>query len=279
LNIIIVEDANELAVHAANRIRRQIEEKASSVLGLATGSTPEKTYQRLVSYHRDEGLDFSQITTFNLDEYLGLPPEHNQSYHWFMHHHLFNHVNINPKNVHLPPGMPKDPDAAGAEYDRIISEAGGIDLQLLGVGSDGHIAFNEPGSSLASRTRVKTLTEQTIRDNARLFFDGNEQQVPRFALTMGVASILDARQLLLLASGEGKAAVVRALVEGPVTSAITASALQLHPAATVLIDKAAASLLEHRDYYLWISSQQSEYEKLKCRLAQPLSLEALQRRR
>jgi glucosamine-6-phosphate deaminase len=262
-----VKDADELAETAAGIIRRQIERKPDSVLGLATGSTPEKTYRRLVSFHKEEGLDFSKLTTFNLDEYLGLPADHNQSYHWFMHHHLFNHVNVRPGSVHVPPGMPKDPDTAGATYDEMIRDAGGIDLQLLGVGSDGHIAFNEPGSSLASRTRVKTLTEQTIRDNARLFFNGNEQEVPRFAITMGVASILDARELLLLASGEGKASVVKALVEGPVTSNITASALQLHPAATVLIDGAAASQLEHRSYYEWVSSQKSEYEKLKSRLA------------
>jgi glucosamine-6-phosphate deaminase len=163
--------------------------------------------------------------------------------------------------------MAADPAASCRDYEDKIRAAGGIDLQLLGIGGDGHIAFNEPGSSLASRTRVKTLTEQTIQDNARLFFGGDETQVPRFAITMGVGTILDARQLLLLATGERKADIVRAFIEGPVTSAVTASALQLHPKATVILDEAAASKLEHLDYYKWVQSQKPEYEKLLARLA------------
>ena len=267
MEVIIVKDRAELASVAAGIIAGQVKAKPASVLGLATGSTPEDTYKLLVKAHREKGLDFSGVTTFNLDEYLGLPREHDQSYHWFMHDRLFNHLNIKPENVNLPEGLARDPEVACREYEEKIRAAGGIDLQLLGVGGDGHIAFNEPGSSLSSRTRVKTLTEQTIRDNAQLFFGGNEAEVPRFAITMGVGSILDARQLLLLASGERKADVVKALVEGPVTTAVTASALQLHPKATVLIDEAAAAKLEHGDYYRWVQSQKGEYEKLRQRLA------------
>lgn len=267
MEIVIVKDRAALAEVAAGIIRQQVASKPGSVLGLATGSTPEDTYRLLVKAHQDEGLDFSDVSTFNLDEYLGLPREHNQSYYWFMHDRLFNHINIKPENVNLPDGMAANPESACRDYEKRIRAAGGIDLQLLGVGGDGHIAFNEPGSSLTSRTRVKTLTEQTIKDNARLFFDGREDQVPRFAITMGVGSILDARRLLLLATGEHKADVVRAFAEGPVTTSVTASALQLHENATVVLDEAAAAKLEHGEYYRWVQSQKPEYDKLRKRLA------------
>lgn len=267
MEVIIVDDRAALASQAAKVIADQVRNNPKSVLGLATGSTPEDTYRLLVKAHKEEGLDFSGVTTFNLDEYLGLPRDHNQSYYWFMHDRLFNHVNIRPENINLPDGMTADPDKACADYEQKIRNAGGIDLQLLGVGSDGHIGFNEPGSSLTSRTRVKTLTEQTIRDNAQLFFDGNEAAVPRFSITMGVASIMDAKHLLLLATGDRKAAVVRQLSEGPVTASVTASALQLHPHATVLVDEAAAADLEHGEYYRWVQSQKPAYEALRQKMA------------
>jgi len=266
MEVLIVSDRAALADMAAGIIADQVRTKPASVLGLATGSTPEDTYALLVKAHKAEGLDFSGVTTFNLDEYLGLPREHDQSYYWFMHDRLFNHVNVKPENVNLPDGMAADPEAACRNYEDKIKAAGGIDLQLLGIGGDGHIAFNEPGSSLASRTRVKTLTEQTIQDNARLFFGGDESLVPRFAITMGVGTILDARHLLLLATGERKAEIVRAFIEGPVTSAVTASALQLHPNVTVILDEAAAGKLEHLDYYKWVQSQKGEYQKQVERL-------------
>lgn len=267
MELIIVKDRAELAEMASGIIASQIKNKPDSVLGLATGSTPQDTYKLLVEQHKSGNLDFSGVRTFNLDEYLGLPRDHNQSYYWFMHDRLFNHVNIKPENVNLPDGMAADPEAACRDYEDKIQAAGGIDLQLLGVGGDGHIAFNEPGSSLSSRTRVKTLTEQTIKDNAGLFFHGNEAEVPRFAITMGVGSILDARKLLLLATGDRKAEIVRAFVEGPITTSVTASALQLHKDATVILDEAAASKLDHLEYYKWVQSQKPEYEKLKKRLA------------
>lgn len=269
MEVIIAQDRAELAEVAARVIREQILRKPNSVLGLATGSTPEQSYARLVKYHKEEGLDFSKVKTFNLDEYIGLPPSHDQSYYYFMHDRLFNHVNINEENVHVPSGMAPDPEAFCAWYEEEIEKAGGIDLQLLGIGGDGHIAFNEPGSSLASRTRVKTLTEQTIQDNAELFFGkGQEHLVPKFAITMGVGTILEARRLLLIAFGKRKAAIVKKLIEGPVTSMVTASALQLHPDATVVVDEEAAALLELKDYYKWVYKQKNEeFESQLERLA------------
>lgn len=267
MEIIIVKDRATLADYAAGVIKKQIEQKPDTVLGLATGSTPEDTYARLVEAHKQDSLDFSRVKTFNLDEYLGLPREHDQSYYFFMHDRLFNHVNISPENVNLPNGMAPDPQAACRDYEEKIAAAGGIDLQLLGVGGNGHIAFNEPGSSLSGPTTIKSLTRQTISDNARLFFGGDEAEVPKFAITMGVGSILAAKKLLLIATGPGKAAIVRAFVEGPVTASVTASALQMHPDATVVLDEAAASKLENIEYYRWVQSQKPEYEKLRQRLA------------
>lgn len=268
MEVVIVKDRQELAEFAADRIRSQILQKPESVLGLATGSTPEDTYARLIRFHREDKLDFSRIRTFNLDEYIGLEAAHPQSYHYFMHDRLFRHVNIPEANVHVPDGTAKNPDAFCEWYEEEIRRSGGIDLQLLGVGGDGHIAFNEPGSSLASRTRIKTLTRETIADNARLFFGAsNEHEVPRFAITMGVGTILEARQLLLLAVGARKAKVVKALVEGPVTSFVTASALQLHPRATVLLDEAAAAELDHLEYYKWVQEQKPAYDKTLEQLA------------
>ncbi len=269
MEVIIAADPQEVAEIAAGRIRNQILRKPNSVLGLATGSTPELTYKRLVRYRNEEGLDFSKVTTFNLDEYLGLPPSHDQSYHYFMYDRLFKHINVNERNVHVPSGMTPDPDAFCRWYEETIEHHGGIDLQLLGVGSDGHIAFNEPGSSLASRTRVKTLMEQTIKDNAELFFGkGQEHLVPRFAITMGVGTILEARKLLLIATGKRKAGIVKKFVEGAVTASVTASALQLHPNAEVIVDEEAGAELENRDYFRWVHEQKNEYKQTVRRLDQ-----------
>jgi glucosamine-6-phosphate deaminase len=269
MEVIIAKDRKELAEVAAGIIRDQILRKPNSVLGLATGSTPEETYARLVKYHKEEGLDFSKISSFNLDEYIGLPPSHDQSYYYFMHDRLFNHVNINEENVHVPMGMAPDPDAFCGWYEDEIVKAGGVDLQLLGIGGDGHIAFNEPGSSLASRTRVKTLTQETIKDNADLFFGkGKEDLVPKFAITMGVGTILESRKLLLIAFGKRKAGIIKKLIEGPVTSMVTASALQLHPDAIVVVDEEAGAELELKEYYKWVYKQKNaEYQKTLNRLA------------
>jgi glucosamine-6-phosphate deaminase len=239
---------------AAKLVASLLNEKPNAVLGLATGSTPLTLYKELIRLHREEGLDFSQVTTFNLDEYVGLSPDHSQSYHFFMQDNLFQHLNIPASAIHVPSGTADNHDAFCRWYEEEILAAGGIDLQVLGIGGDGHIAFNEPGSSLGSRTRLKTLTAQTIRDNAR-FFD-NERDVPRYAITMGVGTILEARHCILLANGENKAEPVAQAIEGPVTAMITASALQMHPKTTAIVDEAAAAKLQLADYYQWVSKHQ-----------------------
>ncbi|MFN0136565.1 MAG: glucosamine-6-phosphate deaminase [Phycisphaerae bacterium] len=253
MEIIITESYEDLSRVAARAIRKQILKRPNCVLGLATGSSPIGTYAELIRMHREAGLDFSKVTTFNLDEYLGLPPAHDQSYRYFMDKQLFEHVNIDPKNIHVPYGHAENVEQFCAWYEAEIRRAGGIDLQLLGIGGDGHIAFNEPGSSLGSRTRLKTLTRQTIDDNARFF--KNADAVPKFAITMGVGTIMEAREILLIANGEKKAAIVAEALEGPVTAQVTASALQLHPLVTIVLDPAAARNLKRADYYKWVQAQ------------------------
>lgn len=244
---IIIQPTPEASAEVAARvIARQLREKPDSVLGLATGSTPLRLYQILIGMK----LDWSRVTTFNLDEYIGLPREHPQSYHSFMWENLFHHVNIRPENVHIPDGNARDIPAFCAEYEQRIRAAGGIDLQLLGIGTDGHIGFNEPTSSLASRTRIKTLTPQTRRDNARFF--GSEDEVPFHVITMGIGTIMEARRNLLLAFGKNKADAVAGMAEGPITAINPASILQLHPVAKVCLDEPAASKLTRAEYYRWV---------------------------
>lgn len=240
--VIIKENYDEMSKEAAKQVAALVRKKPDCVIGFATGSTPLGLYKELIRMHKEEGLDFSKITTFNLDEYVGLPPEHPQSYHYFMWENLFNHINVNPSNVYIPMGMADDIDAFCEWYENKIKEVGGIDLQILGIGANGHIAFNEPGSSLGSRTRIKTLTEKTRQDNARFFSSMDE--VPKYAITMGVGTIMEARRLLLLASGTSKAEAIRATVEGPIMAKYPATIVQLHRYATVIIDKDAASKLE-----------------------------------
>jgi glucosamine-6-phosphate deaminase len=244
---IIIQPTPEAATDVAARIiARLLRDKPTAVLGLATGGTPLRLYQMLIGMK----LDWSRATTFNLDEYIGLPREHPQSYHSFMWENLFRHVNIAPQNVHIPDGnAPYIPKFCTAYEDRIRA-AGGIDLQVLGIGTDGHIGFNEPTSSLASRTRIKTLTPQTRKDNARFF--GSETSVPFHVITMGIGTIMEARQNLLLAFGAGKAAAIAGAVEGPVTAINPASVLQLHPVVKVCLDEPAASRLQRADYYRWV---------------------------
>jgi len=250
MEVMICDTYQDMSRQAAREVADILNTKPNAVLGMATGSTPLGLYQELVRRHKEEGLDFSQVTTFNLDEYVGLNPQHSQSYHYFMHENFFKHVNIPKQNVYIPSGTTNNYRSFCDWYERRIKEVGGIDLQILGIGSDGHIAFNEPGSSLMSRTRLKTLAKQTIEDNARFF--AKKEDVPVYAITMGVGTILEARQLLLLANGSKKANAVAQAVEGPVTSMITASVLQLHPDALVYVDADAAAELKMREYYLWI---------------------------
>jgi len=253
MEVIISETYEDMSRAAAKAVAKLLNSKPNAVLGLATGSTPLGAYKELVRIHKNEGLDFSQVTTFNLDEYVGLKKDHPQSYHYFMHENLFKHINIPPQNVYIPSGTTDNFVAFCAWYEKRIRECGGIDLQVLGVGSDGHIAFNEPSSSLGSRTRIKTLARQTIADNAR-FFD-KIADVPIYAITMGVGTILEARSILFLANGEHKADAVAAAIEGPVTSMITASALQLHPDVSCCLDRPAAGKLKMIDYYKWVQEK------------------------
>jgi glucosamine-6-phosphate deaminase len=250
MEVIIQKDYAEMSKVAAEIVVEVLNAKPNAVLGMATGSTPLGLYQELVRLHKEEQLDFSHVTTFNLDEYVGLAPNHPQSYHYFMHENFFKHVNVPPHNVNIPSGSTSNYPAFCEWYEQRIAECGGIDLQILGIGSDGHIAFNEPTSSMSSRTRLKTLSKQTIDDNARFF--ENREDVPIYAITMGVGTILDARKLILVASGKAKAKAIAQAVEGPITSMVTASALQLHRDAKVIIDEEAASELAMRDYYEFI---------------------------
>ena len=253
MEIIISPTYEEMSKAAAQVIKSVLNRKPNAVLGMATGSTPLGVYNELVRMHREESLDFSQVTTFNLDEYVGLPVTHEQSYHYFMHENFFKHVNIPRQNIYIPSGTTDNYEAFCDWYERRIEEVGGIDVQILGIGSDGHIAFNEPTSSLGSRTRIKTLARQTIEDNAR-FFD-NPDDVPIYAITMGVGTILEAQRIVLLANGGNKAAAVAAAVEGPVTGMVTASALQLHPRVDVFVDAEAAGELKMIEYYQWIQNK------------------------
>ncbi len=232
--------SKEAAAIVADRIRR----KPNLVLGLATGSTPLGLYQELIRMHNEEGLSFAKVTTFNLDEYVGLPRTHNQSYYYFMWENFFKHIDIDPRYIHVPDGMATDLEAHCEWYDNEIKKWGGIDLQILGIGANGHIAFNEPGSSLGSRTRIKTLTEQTIQDNSRFF--RSIEEVPRLAITMGIGTIMEAKEIILLANKASKAEAIKAAVEGPITHMVPASIIQMHRKAYVIIDQEAASKLTHK---------------------------------
>lgn len=262
MRVIIHNTATAAGIAAARHIERLVRRKPDCVLGLATGSTPVTAYGELVRMHLEEGLDFSQVTTFNLDEYAGIAATHPQSFRHFMDEKLFRHINILPQQTHVPDGRALDFERHCESYERQIADSGGIDLQLLGIGTDGHIAFNEPGSSLGSRTRIKHLAGQTIRDNAKFF--GGENQVPKMALTMGVGTILDSRQCLLLAAGAHKANAIRDTVEGPVTAQVTASALQLHRDVIVILDEPAAAKLTRREYYNQVEQVQQELEMARA---------------
>ncbi len=261
--VVISRTYEEMSRAAGQLVRDRLLQKPNLVLGLATGSTPIGLYQELIRMHREEGLDFSWVTTFNLDEYLGLGPDHPQGYSFFMRENFFKHVNIDPGNIHIPNGLvePAQIDEYCARYEDEIKNAGGIDLQILGIGRDGHIGFNEPGSSLGSRTRVKTLTAETIQDNARFFERGEE--VPCYSITMGVGTVMEAEEIVLLASGQSKAEAICAAIEGGVTAQVTASVIQLHRRVTVFLDDEAASLLKRKDYYNFAAAAERKFEDLR----------------
>src|SRR3954447_21793037 len=258
MEVIIQPTESAAALLVARVVAHDLRANPHTVLGLATGRTMEHVYRHLVRLHKEAKLDFSLCSTFNLDEYVGLFPSDPNSYRHYMDQHLFRHVNVDPRNTHLPNGLADDLDAECRRYEALIQRFGGIDLQLLGIGKAGHIGFNEPLSALRSRTRVKALTPTTLKQNAPFF--GGEDKMPRRAITMGVGTIIEARRCLLLATGASKAEVVAKAVEGPISSMVTATALQLHPRCTVVVDEAAAGKLKEKDYYRWIFANEPEWE-------------------
>lgn len=241
MKIYAAKDYEDLSRKAANLISAQIIMKPDAVLGLATGSTPVGAYRQMIQWHEQGDLDFSSIRSVNLDEYKGLSGEHDQSYRYFMNHNLFDHVNIDKGQTNVPNGLAEDPEAECARYDGVIKEMGGIDLQLLGIGGNGHIGFNEPSDVFEKGTHVVTLTEETRQSNARFFSSIDE--VPTHALTMGIGGIMSAKKILLLASGEAKAQAVYDSCFGPVTPRVPASILQLHKDVVVIADEAALTLV------------------------------------
>ena len=238
--------AEDAASETARQIADLIRTKPDAVLGLATGGTMEPVYRALIEAHR-AGLSLARVTTFNLDEYLGLGPDHPNSYRAYMRRHLFDHVDIDPAAAHLPDGAATDPEVVAARYEALIARLGPIDLQLLGLGRNGHIGFNEPTSSLGSRTRVKRLMRSTREANSRYF--PSLAETPTLSITMGIATILEARRIVTLAVGSHKTAPVAAMVEGPIGGVCPGSALQMHPDTQVVLDEAAAADLRYTDYY------------------------------
>ena len=253
MKVVILENAASVARYGADIFLEQLKKKPTSVFGLATGSTPLSLYRELIASNQQGEVSFAGVRTFNLDEYMDLAPEHPQSYRQFMNREFFDHIDIKPGNTQVPPGDAENPLIACQEYEDAIRSAGGIDIQLLGIGRNGHIGFNEPTSCLSSRTRVKTLTRETIDDNAR-FFSEDEFQ-PQLSITMGIGTIMEARLVVLLATGRSKARAVRAMVEGPVSAWCPASALQMHPSTVVIVDEDAAGELTDPAFFKHIEKQ------------------------
>ena len=241
MKFIVTENYEAMSRKAAAILAAKVVEKPDCVLGLATGSTPIGTYQNLINWYKSGDLDFSQVKSVNLDEYVGLAPTHDQSYRYFMNTNLFNHINIDPANTNVPNGLAEDPEAACEQYDEIIRSMNGVDIQVLGMGHNGHIAFNEPADHFPMGTHVVDLQESTINANARFFASADE--VPRKAMTMGIGSIMAAKQILVVVNGEAKADIVKKAFTGPITPMVPASILQLHPNVIVVGDKAAMSKL------------------------------------
>ena len=260
MRVIIAESPAEVASTAASLIASVVDGRRAvggeAVLGVATGSSPLGTYEALAERVRSGELDLAGVSAFALDEYVGLDRDHPESYHAVIHRTVTEPLGLDPALVHVPDGLAGDLAVACAGYERAIEAAGGVDLQLLGIGANGHIGFNEPSSSLASRTRVKTLAPQTREDNARFFY--SLEQVPMHCVTQGIGTILDAGRLLLVAQGEAKAEAVAAMIEGPVSSRCPASALQLHPHAIAVVDRDAASNLELGEYYMYVEQHRTK---------------------
>lgn len=239
MKIISTEDYYHMSRVAANMISAQVIMKPNCVLGLATGSSPIGTYQQLIKWYDKGDIDFSQVTSVNLDEYKGLSPENDQSYRYFMNNNFFNHININKNKTYVPDGLEPDSELACSNYNKVIQQVGGIDMQLLGIGHNGHIGFNEPGGSFEKETHCVDLAQSTIEANSRFFESYDE--VPKQAYTMGIKSIMQAKKIIVVASGKDKADIIRKAFFGPVTPQVPASILQLHPDATLVADTAALS--------------------------------------
>jgi len=246
--LVLKPNSAELGREAARMVAKAVRRNPALRLGLATGSTMLAMYQELVRLHQRESLDFSKVITFNLDEYLGVSSNHPQSFHKFMQENFFAHVDVDPSNIHIPDGSIKgNYEQYCASYEEAIRNAGGIDLQILGIGRNGHVGFNEPTSSLGSRTRLKVLSKETIQDNRKFF--ASEDEIPQCAITMGIGTILESKRILLLATGSSKAAAIAKAIEGPLTASVTASALQLHSDVTFIIDREAGAELRQQEYY------------------------------
>ena len=257
MRVVILPSKLEASNFAANIIGKYISDQENAVLGLATGGSTILTYEALIKKYKQEQISFKSVTTFNLDEYVGLSPNHPQSYRHYMNNKFFDHIDINYKNVFIPECFDDDYLATCEKYESTIKRRGGIDIQLLGIGTNGHIGFNEPTSSLNSRTRVKTLTQSTIENNSR-FFKENETQ-PSLAITMGIGTIMEAKQILLLGIGQHKSKAIAEVIEGPISSFFPGSTLQQHKNVTVVLDKHAASDLKLYDYYIHTEEMNQKY--------------------
>lgn len=258
MEIVVLPSPEAACLRAARIVADLIRANPAAVLALPTGATPQAIYEELVRQHRAEGLSFARVNAFSLDEYVGVPPQHPGSFRRTLEEALYRHVDLPAAQAHAPDGTAADLSEACARYEAQIADAGGLDLALLGLGRDGHIAFNEPTSSLQSRTRIKTLAEETRAANQAAF---GQEAVPRHALTMGIATILSARRCVLVAFGDAKAGAVARLVEGPLTAMVPASALQLHARATIIVDQAAAARLTLRGYYDTVAAAKPDWQR------------------
>lgn len=250
MEVIITSNYGEICQETARIIQQEWKRKNNLVLGLATGRTSLGVYKKIIELYQKEEIDFSRVVAFTLDEYLGLEANHPQSFAYYMRENFFQHINIKKENIFRLQGKPANIETQCQDYEEKIKNFGGIDVQILGIGRNGHIGFNEPGSSLSSRTRVKTLAQETIEDNARFF--KNKEEVPRFCLTMGIGTVMDSKMIILLASEKDKCEAIFKCVEGSVTASVPASVLQLHPQVKIIVDDEAASLLTRKDYYKWV---------------------------
>ncbi|MCS6770669.1 MAG: glucosamine-6-phosphate deaminase [Kiritimatiellae bacterium] len=259
MEVIIQPDAHSASIVAARLVSHLLREKPNAVIGLVAGQSPLLLYSELVRKYRDGHIDFSRVTVFTMDDFVGIPSNHPASHTTFIRRHFLDHVNVRPENIHVPDGMAPDIPEHCRAYEEAIRQAGGIDLQILGIGTEGHLGFNEPTSSLGSRMRTKTITPRSRRDFAPQF--GGEDRVPKYIMTLGLGTIMEARQCMLLAFGKAKANAIARTIEGPVTAMMPASILQMHPVVKVFLDHQAASLLQNTSYYQWVYDDKPEWQK------------------